>query len=423
MSVDTAIRTDELLEKAAAAKKASIALAQLSTDAKNRALNAIAHAIRAREQQILNANAQDCAQAPAGLEIDRLRLTPDRVAAMSRDVEAVAKLDDPIGEVFDATVRPNGLKVSKRRVPFGVVGVVYESRPNVTSDVAALCLKTGNAVVLRGGKEALESNRAIVSAIHQGLSDAGLPAGAVQLITSIDRALVQRMLKLRQYLDVIVPRGGQGLIQSTVEHATVPVIETGAGVCHTYVDASADPDMATRIVHNAKVRRPTICNALDTVLVHRRIASSWLPKIAASWAQVPVEMHADPEAGRLLQAAGASYVPASDEDWGREFLSLVAGVKVVGSLDEALDHIRAHGSGHSEAIVTSDDKAATRFLNEVDAAAVFVNASTQFTDGAEFGLGAEVGISTQKLHARGPMGLRELTTYKWVIEGTGQTRS
>ena len=423
MSVDTAIKTDELLEKAAAAKSASIVLAQLSTDTKNRALNAIARSIRAHERQILNANSQDCAQAGERIEIDRLRLTPDRVASLSRDVEAVARLADPVGEVFDATVRPNGLKVSKRRVPFGVVGVVYESRPNVTSDVAALCLKTGNAVVLRGGKEALESSRAIVSAIHRGLSDAGLPEGAVQLITSTDRALVQRMLKLRQYLDVIVPRGGQGLIQATIENATVPVIETGAGVCHTYVDASADPDMATRIVHNAKVRRPTICNALDTVLVHRAIAASWLPKIAASWAQVPVEMHADPEAARLLQAAGASSVPASADDWGREFLSLVAAVKVVGSLDDALEHIRTYGSGHSEAIVTSDDKAATRFLNEVDAAAVFVNASTQFTDGGEFGLGAEVGISTQKLHARGPMGLRELTTYKWVIEGTGQTRA
>jgi glutamate-5-semialdehyde dehydrogenase len=420
--LDTAIKTDELLEKAAAAKTASIALAQLSSDVKNRALGAIARAIRGHEAAILAANAEDCAHAPERIEIDRLRLTPERVASLAHDVEAVAKLHDPVGEVFDAVLRPNGLKVSKRRVPFGVVGVVYESRPNVTSDVAALCLKTGNAVVLRGGKEALNSNRAIVAAIHEGLSAAGLPESAVQLITSTDRTLVQRMLKLRQYLDVIVPRGGQGLIQATIENATVPVIETGAGVCHTYVDAAADLDMATRIVHNAKVRRPTICNALDTVLVHRSIAASWLPKIAASWSQVPVELHADPEAARMLEAAGVSYVPASPEDWGREFLSLAAAVKVVGSLDEALEHIRAHGSGHSEAIVTSDAAAASRFLNEVDAAAVFVNASTQFTDGGEFGLGAEVGISTQKLHARGPMGLQALTTYKWIIEGTGQTR-
>ena len=414
--------SDELHAKAAAAKRASLLLAQASTEQKNRALKAIARAIRAHEKRILEANAQDCAHAPKRIEIDRLRLTPERVAAMARDVEAVAELGDPVGEVFGATSRPNGLKVSKRRVPFGVVGVVYESRPNVTSDVAALCLKTGNAVVLRGGKEALESNQAIVEAIHEGLLESGLPAGCVQLITSTDRALVQRMLKLRQFLDVIVPRGGQSLIQTTIEHATVPVIQTGAGVCHTYVDAAADPDMATRIVHNAKVRRPTICNALDTLLVHRDIAAAWLPKIAASWAQVPVEMHADPEAADLLQAAGAASMPASADDWGREFLSLVAAVKIVGSLDEALEHIRTYGSGHSEAIVTSDAKAAARFLNEVDAAAVFVNASTQFTDGGEFGLGAEVGISTQKLHARGPMGLHELTTYKWVIEGTGQVR-
>jgi glutamate-5-semialdehyde dehydrogenase len=300
---------------------------------------------------------------------------------------------------------------------------VYESRPNVTSDVAALCLKTGNAVVLRGGSEASESNQTIVAAIRDGLLKAGLPQHAVGLIGAGGRPEVERMLKLRQYIDVIIPRGGAGLIQTTIENATVPVIETGAGVCHTYVDASADLDMATRIVYNAKVRRPTICNALDTVLVHRAVAAAWLPKLAARWADVPVEMHADPEAARMLDTAGAPYVPASADDWGREFLSLSAAVKIVASLDEALEHIRKYGSGHSEAIVTSDDKAASRFMNEVDAAAVFVNASTQFTDGGEFGLGAEVGISTQKLHARGPMGLRELTTYKWVIEGTGQVRS
>jgi glutamate-5-semialdehyde dehydrogenase len=244
----------------------------------------------------------------------------------------------------------------------------------------------------------------------------------VQLITSTDRALVPRMLRLREYLDVIVPRGGAGLIEATIQNATVPVIETGAGVCHTYVDRGADPEMALRIVDNAKVRRPTICNALDTVLVHRDIAASWLPKLAAKWAGGAVEMRAEPVAARMLQGAGPPAVLASEEDWGREFLSLVAAVKVVESLDEALDHIRKYGSGHSEAIVTGDPKAAARFLSEVDAAAVFVNASTQFTDGGEFGLGAEVGISTQKLHARGPMGIRELTTYKWIIQGTGQIR-
>jgi glutamate-5-semialdehyde dehydrogenase len=417
------VRPDELLDKAAAAKAASIVLAQAPTELKNRALKAMADAIRAREVAILKANARDCADASPRIEIDRLRLTHERVGAMARDVEAIAQLADPIGEEFDSVTRPNGLKISKRRVPFGVVGVVYESRPNVTSDVASICLKTGNAVVLRGGSEALASNSAIVDAIHEALSSVGLPPTAVQLIASADRALVLRLLKLREYLDVIIPRGGEGLIRMAVENASVPVIETGAGVCHTYVDRAVDPEAALRIAHNAKVRRPTICNALDTLLVHRDIASSWLPKLAAEWRKAGVEIHADREAAGILEAAGHPCVAASVEDWGKEFLSLVAAVKIVGSLDEALQHIREYGSGHSEAIVTSDDRAASRFLNEVDAAAVYVNASTQFTDGAEFGLGAEVGISTQKLHARGPMGLRELTSYKWVIEGTGQTRS
>jgi glutamate-5-semialdehyde dehydrogenase len=418
----TSVTTDELVDKAAGAKAASIVLAQATSELKNRALAAIANAIRARESEILAANAQDCANASPRIEIDRLRLTSDRIAGMARDVEAVARLADPVGEQFDQVTRPNGLAISKRRVPLGVVGVVYESRPNVTSDVAAICIKTGNAVVLRGGSEALASNRAIAAAIQAGLKEVGLPETAVQLITSTDRALVQRMLKLREYIDVIIPRGGAGLIKATIENATIPVIETGAGVCHTYVDRAADRSMALGIVFNAKVRRPTICNALDTLIVHRDIAQSWLPQMAAEWTKARVEIRADAEASRVLTAAGAASVPASPDDFGREFLSLVAAVKVVGSLDEALEHIRAHGSGHSEAIVTEDARAAARFVNEVDAAAVFVNASTQFTDGGEFGLGAEVGISTQKLHARGPMGLRELTTYKWVIEGTGQTR-
>jgi glutamate-5-semialdehyde dehydrogenase len=416
------VTTDELVDKASGAKAASLVLARATTDLKNRALIAIANAIRGGESEILAANAQDCAGASARVEIDRLRLTSDRVAGMARDVEAVARLADPVGEQFDQVTRPNGLAISKRRVPLGVVGVVFESRPNVTSDVAAICIKTGNAVVLRGGSEALASNRAIAAAIQAGLKDVGLPETAVQLITSTDRALVQRMLKLREYIDVIIPRGGEGLIRTTIENATIPVIETGAGVCHTYVDRAADPEMALSIVYNAKVRRPTICNALDTLIVHREIAQSWLPKMAAEWSKARVEIRADAEAARLLSAAGAASAPAAPDDFGKEFLSLVAAVTIVGSLDEALNHIRAHGSGHSEAIVTEDAEAASRFLNEVDAAAVFVNASTQFTDGGEFGLGTEVGISTQKLHARGPMGLRELTTYKWVIEGTGQVR-
>lgn len=414
---------DELIEKAKAASQASLVLAQASTDAKNKALLSIARGMRKRAASIQAANDLDCARpAPGSVDLDRLRLDAQRIEAMARDVEAVAALEDPIGEVFERTVRPNGLAISKRRVPLGVVGVVYESRPNVTSDIASLCLKSGNAVVLRGGREALESNTAIVEAIQEALSESELPPAGVQLITSTDRTLVERMLRLRKYLDLIVPRGGADLIRFTVENATVPVIETGAGVCHTYVDRSADPDMALRIVHNAKVRRPTICNALDTVLVHRDIAATWLPQLAAAWAGAKVEIRADPEAARLLGPGGPSVIPASPDDWGKEFLALVAAVKVVGSLSEALEHIRAFGSGHSEAIVTSDESNARRFLNEVDAAAVYVNASTQFTDGGEFGLGAEVGISTQKLHARGPMGLRELTTYKWIIEGSGQIR-
>jgi glutamate-5-semialdehyde dehydrogenase len=414
---------DELLEKAGEAKRASVTLAQVPSARKDEALRAMARAIRGHETAILDANSQDCVRAGEEVALDRLRLTPARVAAMARDVEAIADLPDPVGEEFDCSLRPNGLRISKRRVPLGVVGVVYESRPNVTCDVAALCLKTGNAVVLRGGKEALDSNRAIVDAIHDGLSEAGVPRASVQFITSTDRSLVDRMLKLRAYIDVIVPRGGAGLIRATIEKATVPVIETGAGVCHTYVDRAADPAMALKIVLNAKVRRPTICNALDTVLVHRDIAASWLPRLAAEFSEAHVEVHADPEAARQLTAAGAAFVPATADDWGQEFLSLTAAVKVVESLDAALVHIREHGSGHSEAIVTEDAGAAQRFLNEVDAAAVFVNASTQFTDGGEFGLGAEVGISTQKLHARGPFGLKELTTYKWIIQGTGQTRA
>jgi glutamate-5-semialdehyde dehydrogenase len=415
---------DELIEKARAARQASLVLAQAPADAKNQALLSIARILRKRAPSIQAANDRDCARpAPGRVELDRLRLDAQRIETMARDVEAVAKLADPIGEVLERTVRPNGLAISRRRVPLGVVGVVYESRPNVTSDVASLCLKTGNAVVLRGGREALESNTAIVEAIQEALSESELPPACAQLIASADRALVGRMLRLREYLDVIVPRGGAGLIRFTVENATVPVIETGAGVCHTYVDRSADPDMALRIVHNAKVRRPTICNALDTVLVHRDIAPGWLPRLAAAWADARVEIHADPEAARLLGTGAPSVTPASPDDWGKEFLSLVAAVKVVGSLSEALEHIREFGTGHSEAIVTSDEINARRFVNEVDAAAVYVNASTQFTDGGEFGLGAEVGISTQKLHARGPMGLRELTTYKWIVEGSGQIRA
>jgi glutamate-5-semialdehyde dehydrogenase len=414
---------DDLISIAVAGRAASRKLALLSPAAKNAALAAIAGALLAHSADIVEANGRDMAAAQqAGMAEamqDRLRLTAGRVEAMAHDVNAVASLPDPVGEVFDRTLRPNGLRIHKRRVPFGVIGVVYEARPNVTSDVAALCLKTGNAAILRGGHEALHSNTAIVAAITDALHAQGLPVEAVQLIGSTDREVVGRLLKLHGYIDVIIPRGGAGLIRFVAENSTIPVIETGAGVCHTYVDKAADPEMAASIVYNAKVRRPTICNALDTVLVQRDIAPRALPLIAQRLHGAGVELRCDPAALALLSPLGT---PAGESDWGKEFLALIAAVKVVDSLDGALDHIARYGSGHSEAIVTEDAVAAQRFLNEVDAAAVYWNASTQYTDGGEFGLGAEIGISTQKLHARGPMALRELTTYKWVIEGTGQVR-
>jgi len=413
---------DELMSKAQAARAAARKLVLASTAEKNAALEAMADALLAHKDAILAANGEDMTAAENGgmapAMQDRLRLTQQRLEAMARDVRAVAALPDPVGEVFDQTVRPNGLRISKRRVPLGVIGIVYEARPNVTSDVAALCLKAGNAAILRGGKEALQSNMAIVAAINDGLRAGHLPVDAVQLIISTNREIVGRMLKLRGLIDVIIPRGGAGLIRFVAENATIPVIETGAGVCHTYVDKAADPQMAARIVYNAKVRRPTICNAMDTLLIHSHIADTALPLIANELGKAGVELRCDPVALSIVPTAK----PATDDDWGKEFLALIAAVKVVNSLDEALEHIARYGSGHSEAIVTNDESAARRFLNEVDAAAVYWNASTQFTDGGEFGLGAEIGISTQKLHARGPMALRELTTYKWVIEGTGQVR-
>ena len=414
---------DELLTKAEAVRTAARKLGLASTDAKNTGLAAIADALLAHRDAILAANAADMAAAEksgmAAAMLDRLRLDGKRLEAMASDVRAVAALPDPIGEVYDQTLRPNGLRIHKRRVPMGVIGVVYEARPNVTSDVAALCLKTGNAAILRGGHEALRGNIAIVAAVSAGLTASGLPVDAVQLITDSGRDVVGQLLKMRGYIDVIIPRGGAGLIRFVAENSTIPVIETGAGVCHTYVDKDANPDMAAKIVYNAKVRRPTICNALDAVLIHKDIARTTLPVIARSLAAAGVELRCDPAALAIIPAHGK---PAAESDWGKEFLALIAAIKVVDSLDEALDHIARYGSGHSEAIVTGDEAAARRFLNEVDAAAVYWNASTQYTDGGEFGLGAEIGISTQKLHARGPMALRELTTYKWVIEGTGQVR-
>ncbi len=418
----------ELEAKAKAAKAASRRMAYLSTEVKNKALNNIAEDLLSKRDEILAASEVDYqeAQASAMSEamLDRLMLSPDRLEGIARDVLAVAVLPDPVGEVFDMRTLPNELQVGKKRVPLGVIGAIYESRPNVTIDISALCLKSGNAVILRGGKETIHSNSALVKVVQEAITRAGVPDGAVQFIENTDRMLVNHLLKMSDTIDLLIPRGGAGLIKFVSENATMPVVTGGIGVCHTYVDKSADIDKAVAIVFNAKVQRPTVCNALDTLLVHADIAPHYLPRVATEWSKAGVEMHCDERALAILKSQpDAKLLPAKDEDWGKEFLSLVAAVKVVGSLDEALEHIERYGSGHSEAIVTEDYHSAMRFLNEVDAACVYANASTRFTDGGQFGLGAEVGISTQKLHARGPMGVKELTTYKWIIFGSGQVRA
>ncbi len=414
----------ELEEKAKAAKAASRKLAHLPTEVKNKALVNIAESLIAREDEILDANRLDCEEAKAsGMDeamLDRLMLNSSRLQAMADDVRTVASLPDPVGEIIDATDRPNGLHIERRRVPLGVIGAIYESRPNVTVDISSLCLKSGNAVILRGGKEALRSNSALARAIKEAVQAGGVSGDVVQFIESPEKELVSRMLKMRENIDLIIPRGGEQLVALVTENATMPVLASGVGICHTYVDRTADLDKAVAIAFNAKVQRPTVCNALDCLLVHSDIAERFLPMIAREWAKAGVEMRCDERALKVL--SNFKVVPASDSDWGKEFLALIAAVKVVDSLDEALEHIARYGSGHSEAIITEDDSAATRFLEEVDAACVYANASTRFTDGGQFGLGAEVGISTQKFHARGPMGLKELTTYKWVIRGSGQVR-
>ena len=416
---------EELEAKGKAAKAACRKLAHLPTEVKNKALINIAESLTSREGEILDANCLDCDEAKAGgmddAMLDRLLLTSARLQAMAQDVRTVASLPDPVGETFDTRILPNGLRIERRRVPLGVIGVIYESRPNVTVDISSLCLKSGNAVILRGGKEALRSNAALAKVIKEAAEAAGVPQGAVQFIESTERALVNHMLKMKETIDLIIPRGGEELVEMVTANATMPVLASGVGICHTYVDSAADLEKAVAIAYNAKVQRPTVCNALDALLVHSDIAERYLPLIAKEWAEAGVEMHCDERALKIL-LSNFKVASASEGDWGKEFLSLIAAIKVVDSLDEALEHIERYGSGHSEAIVTEDYSAAMRFLEEVDAACVYVNASTRFTDGGQFGLGAEVGISTQKFHARGPMGLRELTTYKWVIMGSGQIR-
>lgn len=417
----------ELEEKGKAAKAAAKKLAFLPTSIKNQALQNIAEALLSRKEEILAANNLDYKEAEAsGMSaavLDRLLLTPERIKAIAEDVGTVVSLPDPIGEIIEERMLPNGLRLTKKRVPLGVIGAIYESRPNVTVDISVLCLKAGNAVILRGGKEALRSNLALTRVIQQASYRAGVPEGSIQFIESTERALVDHMLKMKGTIDLLIPRGGSGLIKFVAENATMPVITGGIGVCHTYVDKSANLDKAVAIAYNAKVQRPTVCNALDALLVHSHIAKPYLPLIAQEWAKAGVEMHCDERALDILSPIPSlKIVPATSEDWGKEFLALIAAIKVVDSLDEALEHIERYGSGHSEAIVAEDKTAIERFLNEVDAACVYANASTRFTDGAQFGLGAEIGISTQKFHARGPMALREITSYKWIIIGDGHVR-
>ena len=424
------ITIEDLMDQARAARAASRSLARLPTDKKDRILLNIADALEGEQGPILEANALDHeAGKAAGLSdalLDRLLLTRDRLDALASDVRRVAELPDPVGERLESRTMPNGLLVERRRVPLGVIGSIYESRPNVTIDISVLCLKSGNACILRGGKESIHSNEALSSLVRDAIRRADGPVDAVQFIDNPDRSLVEAILGMKEYIDLLVPRGSDTLIRYVAGNAAMAAVTGGIGVCHTYIDRHAHLEKAADIVFNAKVQRPSVCNALDTVIVHSEIAPQCLPRIARDLTEAGVELHCDRRALSILGPGAAmsngSILPANEEDWGTEFLSLLASVKVVDSLDDALEHIETYGSGHSEAIITEDQSAAQRFLDEVDASAVFVNASTRFNDGGQFGLGAEVGISTQKFHARGPMGLRELTSYKWVVIGDGQVR-
>ncbi|AWD06067.1 glutamate-5-semialdehyde dehydrogenase [Klebsiella aerogenes] len=410
-----------------AAKAASYQLALLSSREKNQVLNKIADYLEAQTEEILRANAEDLSDARAnGLSdamLDRLALTPARLRGIADDVRQVCSLADPVGQVIDGGLLDSGLRIERRRVPLGVIGVIYEARPNVTVDVASLCLKTGNAAILRGGKETWRTNAATVKVIQQALQECGLPAAAVQAIESPDRALVGEMLKMDKYIDMLIPRGGAGLHKLCREQSTIPVITGGIGVCHIFVDDSAEIAPALKIIVNAKTQRPSTCNTAETLLVHRNIADTFLPALSKQMAESGVTLHADPAALPLLQNGPAKVEPVKAEQYDDEYLSLDLNVKVVADLDEAIAHIRAHGTQHSDAILTRTLRHANRFINEVDSSAVYVNASTRFTDGGQFGLGAEVAVSTQKLHARGPMGLEALTTYKWIGYGDDTIRA
>ncbi|HCB0069726.1 TPA: glutamate-5-semialdehyde dehydrogenase [Klebsiella variicola] len=410
-----------------AAKAASWQLALLSSREKNQVLEKIADYLEAQTDDILRANAEDLAEARAnGLSeamLDRLALTPARLSGIANDVRQVCNLADPVGQVIDGGLLDSGLRIERRRVPLGVIGVIYEARPNVTVDVASLCLKTGNAAILRGGKETWRTNAATVKVIQQALQECGLPAAAVQAIESPDRALVGEMLKMDKYIDMLIPRGGAGLHKLCREQSTIPVITGGIGVCHIFVDETAEIASALKIIVNAKTQRPSTCNTVETLLVHRNIADTFLPTLSKQMAESGVTLHAAPSALPALQNGPAKVEPVKAEQYDDEYLSLDLNVKVVADMDEAIAHIREHGTQHSDAILTRTLRNANRFINEVDSSAVYVNASTRFTDGGQFGLGAEVAVSTQKLHARGPMGLEALTTYKWIGFGDDTIRA
>ena len=402
------------------AKTAESALALSGLEQRNKALLFMARMLREEPQDIMSANAKDLAEASelSAAMRDRLLLNEKRLEGLALAMEEIAALPDPLGRVLFEDTRPNGLKIRRVAVPLGVIAVIYEARPNVTLDAAAMCLKSGNAVILRGGKEAIRSNTALAELARQACRQAGLPEDCVQLVSDTSRESAQELMRLRAYVDLLIPRGGRGLIRSALDHATVPVLQTGEGVCHIYVDKAADADMAREITVNAKTSRPSVCNAAECLLVHRDIAGEVLPDIARALIERGVELRGD----EMARALVPGMTPAQASDWGTEFNDLIMAVRVVGDMDEALLHIETYGTRHSEAIITADLKAAERFLNHVDAAAVYHNASTRFTDGGEFGFGAEIGISTQKLHCRGPVDVKALTSTKYVIEGTGQVR-
>ena len=411
-----------LLQLGINAKEAENTMRTITTDQKNQVLAAVADHLIASTDKLLEANAVDVANAkqnhmPEGL-VDRLMLSPERIEGMAEGLRQLVALEDPIGEVTGMKKRPNGLLIGQKRVPLGVVGIIYEARPNVTADAFGLCFKTGNVVILKGGSDAIHSNEAIVDCIRESLKACGITENAIQLIADTSRETAAEFMKMNEYVDVLIPRGGKGLIKAVVNQSTIPVIETGTGNCHIYVDEGADLDMAVEIIFNAKTQRIGVCNACESLLVHKNSAPLLLPKLKERLDEKNVEIRADERARAIVP----QFQEASEEDWGTEYLDYILSLKLVDSLDEAIDHINTYNTGHSEAIITRDYEHAQRFLNEVDAAAVYVNASTRFTDGFEFGFGGEIGISTQKLHARGPMGLKELTTTKYIIYGNGQIR-